>query len=75
MTPQDRLRQYAKDHAMTHEQLASELGLARETVTRILNGTQPLSPHFIGSFFLAFGSEATEAIFGDGQPAELEAAA
>jgi plasmid maintenance system antidote protein VapI len=65
MSECEQLRKYAKDHDMSHAQLAERLGLARETVTRVINGQQPITERIIGRFFVAFGSEDTQAVFGD----------
>lgn len=64
MTQQDRLRQFTKEHGMTQTELAMALGLAQESVSRIMTGKQDLTERFIGKFFIAFGPEAAERVFG-----------
>lgn len=64
MTQQDRLRQFTKDNGLTQTELALALGLAQESVSRIMAGKQDLTERFIGKFFMAYGPEATERVFG-----------
>lgn len=64
MTQQDRLRQFTKDNNLTQAELALALGLAQESVSRIMTGKQDLTERFIGKFFMAYGTEATERVFG-----------
>lgn len=59
----DKLRSFIRSQNMTQNEFAERLGLRRETVSRFVSGSEPITSGFIGDFFLAFGPDATAAIF------------
>jgi len=68
MAQQNRLRQFAKEHGLTQAKLALDLGLTQESVSRIMTGKQELTERFVGKFFMAYGPDATEQVFGQPEP-------
>jgi plasmid maintenance system antidote protein VapI len=60
----DKLRGFIRSQNMTQNEFAECLGLRRETVSRFVSGSEPITSRFIGDFFLAFGPEATAVVFG-----------
>jgi plasmid maintenance system antidote protein VapI len=68
------LRQFLADRHMTQSDLAGQLGMARGSLNRVLNGAQAITPEFIGKFYLAHGPQVTAQVFGPThQPAEAVA--
>lgn len=74
MQENNRLRKFIKELDITQEAFAKRIGFSRERVSRAVAGSVPADELFIGKFFLAFGPEATEAVFGAAEPVEERAA-
>jgi transcriptional regulator with XRE-family HTH domain len=66
------LRQFLTRTRMTQSELADRLGMRRGSLNRVLNGSQRISPEFVGKFFLAFPDEAVR-IFGPHTHSQLQA--
>lgn len=65
MTTHKQLRSYMERNRITGRMLAEQLDLRPEYVSRVLSGAVPMTPSFIGKFYLVYGSESTIAVFGD----------
>jgi transcriptional regulator with XRE-family HTH domain len=68
----ERLRSWLKENNMTQADLAVAMGFHPGSVRNVMSSGEPPSEFFIGKFFLAFGAEATERVFG--QPTQEQPA-
>lgn len=75
MQSNERLRGFIVRQGCTQEAFAEQMGLARETVTRLLSGSQPITGSFIGKFYMTFGSEALAEVFPYDSPEQIAEAA
>jgi len=64
MPDPNRLRAFIKELGLTQEEFAQRIGFGRERVSRAVAGSVPADELFIGKFFIAFGADATERVFG-----------
>ena len=60
----EQLRAWLKEKRMTQAELAAKLGFHPVYVRSVLSSTEQPSERFIGKFFLVFGADATERVFG-----------
>ena len=64
------LRQFLTDNNMTQREMAAQLGIAEEYLSRVLNGKTPVTPSFRGNFADVYGYEMAAAVFGNNKLAE-----
>ena len=64
----ERLRQFLTERKMTQRELASQMDLREEYLSRILAGKTPLTDAFIGRFAAAFGFDTAKAVFAEPEP-------
>lgn len=73
MRQTDRLRRFVEQQG-TQAQFAEKMKLRRETVSRAVSGSDPISPLFKVRFLEVFGLEAYAAVFAsDTCPCEVAA--
>jgi len=68
----EQLRAWLKEQHMTQAELASKMSFHPVYVRSVLSSTEKPSERFIGRFFVVFGAEATDRVFG--QPTEEQPA-
>lgn len=62
MQPIERLRRFVKERG-TQADFAEEMNFARETVSRALSGSEPISPDFKVRFMDVYGFDAYRQVF------------
>lgn len=61
-----RLQEWMEQHdGMSQVDLARQMNVSPALVSLMLSGKREINENFIGAFFLAFGPEETQAVFGD----------
>ena len=61
----DALRKWRSNKKLRIGEIARQMNYARPYVSNIFRGASIISDGFIGRFYLVYGAEDTEAIFGE----------